>query len=184
MQNSLGRFVKGTHWRSKKPWWDRDWLYDQYIECAKSTEEIAHEGGVGGTAILYWLKKHKIPRRTTAETRKVKHWGSVGSDNPMWNMKGELNPNWAGGVSPERQEFYASIEWKNACSAVWKRDKATCQRCKMKRKSDIPFHIHHITSFSNREIRADTSNLVLLCEVCHHFVHSRKNKEREYLQKI
>jgi 5-methylcytosine-specific restriction endonuclease McrA len=103
----------------------------------------------------------------------------------MWNKRGELNPRWLGGVTPERQSFYTSKEWKAACSFVWKRDHATCRRCGIHRdeSKDIPFHIHHIVSFADKNLRADPSNLVLLCETCHQFVHSKRNTKNEFLSK-
>ena len=183
MRNKLGQFVKGTHWRSRKPWWNKKWLNAQYTTNCHSAADIAREWDVHESAIFYWLIKHGIPRRTIRVARKVKHWGVVGPDNPMWNKRGELNPNWRGGVTPERQAFYTSNEWKAACSAVWKRDNATCQRCGLDRRDDtgVPFHIHHIESFANSDLRADIKNLVLLCEVCHNFVHSRRNINSEHL---
>ena len=186
MAKNKGQFQKGEHWRKPKPWWDKSWLQDQYVTCQRSGADIAHEGGVRDSAIYYWLAKHGIQRRTMSEIRKEKHWGAAGSDNPMWNRKGELNPRWLGGITPDRQSFYMSQEWKKACSEVWKRDKATCCRCELqkKRNPDMPFHIHHIESFSNKTLRADTANLVLLCECCHHFIHSRKNADREYLPEV
>lgn len=182
---STGRFVKGTHWRKKKPYWERDWLYREYHEKNRTCSDIADEFGVTANAIHFWIQKHGIKSRSVSETRKIKHWGAVGSDNPMWNKKGELNPNWKGGISPERQAFYESQEWKSVCSAVWKRDRATCQRCFLFRddRMDMPFCIHHIVSFAVRELRCELSNLVLLCEACHHFVHSRRNVDREFLPK-
>ena len=181
-----GQFQKGQHWRPCKPWWDKAWLQDQYIGAGRSAAEIATEGGVTETGILYWIHKHGIPRRSMSEIRRKKKWGASGSDNPMWNKRGELNPRWLGGVTPERQAFYTSDEWRMACSEVWKRDHATCQRCRMKKgdSSDMPFHIHHIESFANAHLRADVDNLVLLCKVCHHFIHSKGNITRDYLPKI
>lgn len=186
MRNNKGQFAKGHHWRTRKPWWDKEWLHDQYVCCRRSASEIAADGGVTESTILYWLHKHGISRRSLSEARAVKHWGACGSDNPMWNKRGELNPRWLGGVTPERQSFYTSEEWRKACSFVWKRDKATCRRCGLRRGNlpDMPFHIHHIESFANKELRGDSSNLVLLCEACHQFVHSRKNVEHDYLPKI
>jgi len=183
MRNNKGQFKKGSHWRKRKPWWDKEWLYDQYITCGRSAKEIANGGGVTENAIFYWLHKHKIKRRNISEARAIKYWGSKGTDNPMWNRRGELNPRWLGGVTPERQAFYTSEEWRKACSAVWKRDGAICQRCGLYREDalDMPFHIHHIQSFANKDLRADVSNLVLLCETCHWFIHSRENVDRDYL---
>jgi len=181
-----GQFAKGSHWRPHRPFRDRAWLLKNYILLQRSTGDIAAEFGVTDGAILHWLQRHDIPRRTTAQARAIKRWASFGPDNPMWNRKGELNPNWRGGVTPERQAFYTSKEWRNACSAVWARDAAACRRCgtSKARAADMPFHVHHIVSFADKSLRADPENLVLLCEACHHFVHSRENVDREHLPEI
>ncbi len=180
-----GQFLKGTHWRKPQPFREKNWLLEQYAKQGRSTGDIAKQFCVTEAAIMFWLRKHRIKRRSISEARKLKHWGAAGSDNPMWNKRGELNPRWLGGVTPERQSFYTSREWKVACSAVWKRDNATCQRCGLHRSEspDVPFHIHHIESFAVKELRAVLSNLVLLCEICHDFVHSRRNVNREHLPK-
>lgn len=181
--NPETQFKKGEHWRKEKPFWDKYWLISNYIDKKRSALEIAGEFGVTENAILFWLKKHSIKTRTMKEIRETKKWGLSGSDNPMWNKKGELNPNWRGGITPERNAFYSSQEWKKACSSVWKRDKATCKRCGTTKKEfpDIPFHIHHIKSFKYKELRAEVNNLILLCEICHHWVHSRRNENNEFL---
>jgi hypothetical protein len=155
------------------------------IPCLRSQNNIASMFGVTDAAILFWLRKHGIERRTVAQARKIKHWGQTGSDNPMWNKRGELNPRWLGGVTPDRQSFYTSRAWKSACALVWKRDGATCRRCGLNKSEskDMPFHIHHIVSFADKSLRADPSNLVLLCETCHHFVHSKRNTKNEFLSK-
>jgi 5-methylcytosine-specific restriction endonuclease McrA len=185
MRKANGQFEKGGHWREPRPFREREWLLENYVVRQRSTGDIAAEFGTTDAAILFWMRKHGIPRRTVSEARSLKHWGASGADNPMWNKRGELNPRWLGGVTPERQEFYTSREWKAACSTVWKRDKARCRRCDIHRNDapDMPFHIHHIISFADKELRGDPSNLVLLCEACHQFVHSRGNLTREYLPK-
>lgn len=182
-RNEKGQFVKGSHWRPEQPFRDKEWLQKHYIELEQSASEIAAMFGVTDGAIHFWLHKHGIPRRSISEARKVKHWGASGIDNPMWNRRGEKNPRWLGGVTPERQAFYTSEEWREACKFVWKRDNATCVRCGLQREDagDMPFHIHHIKSFADKELRAEPSNLVLVCEVCHLFIHSKKNTTHEYL---
>lgn len=181
-----GQFKKGEHWRKPRPWWKRSWLVEQYTTLCRSAADIAREGGVTENAILFWIKKHGIKTRSMQEVRSAKHWGVSGVDNPMWNKLAELNPNWRGGVTAERQAFYASREWKAACSAVWKRDKATCRRCGLTRDDspDMPMHIHHIESFASVDLRAVVKNLILVCEACHRFIHSKANAGREYLPKI
>ena len=173
-----------AHWRPHQRFREKKWLIENYVVQKRSAAEIASDFDVTDAAVLFWIRRHKIPRRTMSESRIVKHWGLSGADNPMWNRRGELNHNWRGGVSPERQAFYLSRDWKQACSAVWKRDDATCQRCRMHKddSADVPFHIHHIESFANEKKRAIIQNLVLLCEICHRFVHSRKNVGKDFLK--
>jgi 5-methylcytosine-specific restriction endonuclease McrA len=180
-RNKKGQFLKGCHWRSFQRFRDEKWLRHHYIDLRMSTGDIAKMFEVTDAAILFWMRKHKISRRSVSNARKIKHWGNCGIDNPMWNKKGKLNPNWRGGCSPERQLFYESQEWKSACSFVWKRDKATCRRCGIKRNNKIRFHIHHVVSFANKKLRAKPSNLILFCKRCHDFVHSKRNKNHEYI---
>lgn len=198
MRNKKGQFLKGVssspetqfkpggHWRKPQLFRDKEWLSNEYVELARSSYDIAKQFNVTDSAILFWLKKHGIKTRSMSEIREKKYWGQLGSDNPMWNRRGELNPRWLGGITPDRQKFYTSKEWKYACSSVWKRDNATCQRCNLHRNEqmDMPYHIHHIVSFKVKELRAETNNLVLLCEVCHLFIHSKKNIDGEFLQEV
>jgi hypothetical protein len=95
--------------------------------------------------------------------------------------------SWKGGITPERQAFYSTPEWSDAVKAVWKRDDAICQRCKLDHRTiergKPQFTIHHIDSFKIRERRAVVENLILLCRPCHYWVHSKKNTRGEYLGK-
>lgn len=183
-RNARGQFKKGSHWRPPQAFRDREWLEENYVRLGKSTGDIAKEFGIVPQAVVYWLDRHKIKRRSTSEARKLKHWGQSGSDNPMWNMKGELNPRWLGGVTPERQAFYASQEWKKVCKLVKRRDKSTCQRCGANKdnRPDVPLHIHHLVSFADESLRVEPTNLVVLCEICHDWVHSRKNVNKEFIR--
>ena len=185
MRKKNGQFGKGDHWRQPQLFREKEWLIQNYGVLKRSTGDIAKEFCVTDAAILFWLRKHGIERRTISQARAIKHWGAIGVDNPMWNRRGELNPRWLGGVTPERQAFYTSKEWKEVCAKVWKRDKATCQRCELPKKEsqDMPFHIHHIVSFADESLRAEPSNLILLCETCHQFIHSKRNVNREHLPK-
>ncbi len=124
--------------------------------------------------------KQKIREIAIAQGR-VPYDPKIGSY--MKGRRGALTTNWKGGVTPERQAFYSSPEWKSAVKSVWKRDLATCQRCLKKNsgKQRYAFDIHHIVSFSARELRAELSNLVLLCERCHYWVHSSENINREFI---
>lgn len=91
---------------------------------------------------------------------------------------------WKGGVSPERQAFYGTDEWKNAEQFVRERDENTCQLCGTKQSEDCKrqFDIHHIYKFDeNERLRAHPDNLVVLCHKCHMFVHSKKNTEHKFM---
>lgn len=103
---------------------------------------------------------------------------------PLKGKRGADVPTWRGGVTPERQAFYSSTEWKAAVRMVWKRDDATCQKCLTRKNSDRSkqFDIHHIVAFANRTLRAELSNLVLLCEACHYWVHSAKNTDQLFIK--
>ncbi len=116
-----------------------------------------------------------------SEIRSEKHWGVSGEDNPMHGRTGADNPNWRGGCSPERQAVYSSEDWSKAVQAVWKRDKATCQRCGIK---DVKMHVHHKVSFSVKALRMTVDNLVLTCAVCHRWIHSKKNTEQKFIEKV
>lgn len=175
-------FKPGTHWRPPKPFREKAWLEQEYVEKQRSAREIAQEFGVTENAIYFWLDKHGIPRRTMAETRAAKHWGSKGAANPMFGKRGPAHHNWLGGITPERASCYSSIEWAEASRAVWQRDRGTCQRCGVKANDGATLHLHHIVSFAVRELRTEPSNLILLCIDCHHFVHSPANTAGEFIR--
>lgn len=167
--------------------------------------------------ILHWMRKHNIPTRPRGDTANFRgrhvtkrvHTQATKDrirasnlatgkvpylrDGAHYNKgkRGAVVANWKGGITPERQTFYRSEEWKTAVKAVWKRDNATCQRCgldhrTLDRKSPTykPFHIHHIVSFQVMELRCRLTNLVLLCDPCHMFVHSKKNVNGEFINSI
>lgn len=194
MKNNDGRFKKGErrspttefkpgqHWRPVQSFREKEWLEQEYVVKQRSTGDIAAEFGVTDAAVLFWLRKHGIPRRTVAQARKIKHWGLSGEKNGMYGVHGANHPGWKGGCTPERQRVYSSIEWARAVRIVWKRDKRTCQRCGGKSVRKVAFHIHHIVSFQVPELRTEPSNLVLLCIDCHHFVHSPANTERLFIK--
>jgi len=183
-----GQFLKGEHWRTPQEFRDKDWLIEHYEKQNLSTGDIAKMFNVTDGAIIFWFRKHNIPRRTVSEARVKKHWGAKGKDNPMFGKTGEMNHNWKGGVSPKRNSFYSRYNWKVIYSKVLERDKNHCKRCNEEIDYSVAksFHVHHIIPFQNGEAQSDIdiNNLVLLCNKCHGFVHSRRNIENEYIQKI
>jgi len=177
-------FQKGEHWRNHKPFWDKEWLHTEYVTKGRPSAEIAAEFSVTESAILFWLKKHGIARRTMREIRAMKHWTLTGEVNGMYGRSGANNPRWLGGITPERQSLYSSMEWAKAVRFIWKRDNHTCQRCGYywTRNGERAMHIHHIVSFKVQHLRTEPSNLVLLCETCHQWVHSKENTEQAFIK--
>jgi len=171
-------FKKGQHWRESKPYWEKGWLENEYVKNNRSSSEIAGDFGITDAAIIFWLRKHDIPRRTAKEARQIKKWGLAGKNNGMFGRTREKSPRWKGGCSGERQSFYSSSEWSAIVPLVWKKDDYKCRNCGISQRK---MHIHHIVSFSVKEKRTELSNLVLLCPKCHRFVHSKKNVEGVFL---
>jgi hypothetical protein len=104
----------------------------------------------------------------------------------LHTVPADRNPKWKGGITPERQEFYRSAEWKRVVKAVWYRADACCECCGLNwrtidRKTTPTFPIHHIVTFAVRELRAAINNLALLCRPCHLWVHSNKNADLFFL---
>lgn len=193
---------------------DKDWLYQKYIVEKLDCVQIGKLVNRDPKTIWYWLKKHNIPTRPrgTGYEKNLLHGRSRGWHhtkeakrkvseasikrgavpylrNGVHFNKGKRGAvvwNWKGGITPERQTFYRSEEWKEAVKIIWKRDNAICQRCGLDfrtvdRKA-TRFHVHHIQSFAIKELRAEPSNLILLCHTCHNWVHSKKNVNREFLR--
>lgn len=190
----------------------REWLEQEYVTNGRTCKDIAKELGRDPTTILAWIRHYGIPSRPrghntdhlpkgrppgftiSPEHRERLRQARKASPNlPHLNggahwlagrPKSE-HPNWKGGITPDRQAFYASPEWREVCRAVWKRADARCERCGADHREPSrrgTFHVHHIVSFAVRELRAEATNLVLLCADCHRFVHSRKNTAREFLE--
>jgi transposase-like protein len=176
--------MRERKWDTKsgaQPFHDGEWLRREYIEKQRSAGEIAEQFGVTDGNVLFFLRRFKIERRDISEARSVKHWGASGEDNPMYGKRGEDVPNWKGGITPERQAFYSSLEWIEASKEVWARDKGICQRCGEKREEKRGMHIHHLVSFAVVELRADPDNLTMLCCDCHYWVHSLRNVDKEFI---
>lgn len=187
-----------------------------YIDQQLGCPDIGRLFERDAKTVLYWLRQAGIQTRPrgsdqrqhfrkggdprsfagtkhSAETRLKIAASSAGRkpylrDGQHWlrTVPADQNPNWKGGCTPERQEFYRTAEWKAACRAVWRRANACCERCDLDwrtvdRETEPTFHVHHIVSFQVKALRAVVSNLVLLCRPCHLWVHSNANAGREFL---
>jgi hypothetical protein len=139
-----------------------------------------------GTVSTFKGKHHDPETRALLSDQKRKSGHVPYLKNGVHHLKGKrgaATPNWKGGVTPERQAFYSSPEWRDAVKAVWARANAHCERCGAHHNGVLrgTFHVHHIVSFMVRELRSEPSNLALLCKTCHFWVHSRANVGREFI---
>lgn len=108
-------------------------------------------------------------------------------DHVLKGRTGKDHPSWNGGGTHERQAFYGSQDWKNACVSVWARADAFCEICSMDHREidtdNYKFHVHHVFSFSKYpKYRSDVDNLMLLCQDCHRWVHGKLNTEKKYIK--
>jgi 5-methylcytosine-specific restriction endonuclease McrA len=163
------------------PYHDSAWLRAEY-ERGQTLADIAAGCGVAPGTVFRYVRRFGLVTRTAGESARLtgRTHRMPGERNPM---HGRRPKSWKGGCTPERQAFYSSSEWLAAAKEVWKRDRATCQRCgAKKRRKDEKFCIHHLVSFAVKQFRARLSNLALLCEACHLWVHSRENVGGEFIK--
>lgn len=173
----IARLVK----RDPKSVWN--WVKDIGIETRKrgfaATKPFAkgHKLGVG--RVLSEETRDKIRQARFNDKRVPCYVNGV-----HWMHHYNRKPaSWRGGITPERQSFYATKEWRDAAKIARKRDNFECQICGLKwTKQNGSFDLHHIISFEHKPTRADPANLILLCEPCHYWTHSRKNKKKLHIK--
>lgn len=114
-------------------------------------------------------------RQKMSETRKrrpTRYW--LGKESPNKgqfgvvkrpDVLGEKNPNWKGGVTPERKAIRRSSEYKRWRKEVFERDNYTCTNCGTR---GCTLEAHHIKPFSESpSLRFEISNGVTFCAGCH-----------------
>lgn len=167
-KNCWRAFVVGH--KNSGPYRDRDWLYEQYITLNRTGFEIAEACGVTPGVIYRFLRRFGIPARDHSMAR-------------VGRKPGALNPAWKGGVTPERQRLYKTLEWRSLVGTIFKRDGYHCQRCGTAKVQGVKLHAHHLTPWASDErLRFTPDNLTTLCDDCHAWVHSLENVDREFLR--
>lgn len=99
------------------------------------------------------------------------------------NRRGELHPNWKGGVTELSTRIRNSSNYKQWRQSIFIRDNFTCQRCS--ERGNI-IHAHHLYRFSkiindyniesfneaeNCDMLWNIDNGITLCKKCHKEVH-------------
>jgi len=82
-ENKPTKFYGKSYIIKFRLYWDKDWLYNEYITKQKTASQIAIEQDCSESNILQFLKKHNINTRNMKEIRKNKHWGLEGKNNGM-----------------------------------------------------------------------------------------------------
>ncbi len=102
------------------------------------------------------MRQAKLGKKCSVETRQ----------KMSISHKGELAPNWKGGITPINLQIRASLEYRLWREAVFKRDNYTCQECQDKRGGNL--NAHHKKPFAFfPELRFAIDNGITLCESCH-----------------
>lgn len=160
-----------------KPYWNRDWLLQEYVIFERSADDIAGQCGVTRSCIESRLRKFDIPIRTA-----ITHWPlSDRFSKLFYEAESESLEEGRHPIGWEPQthaEMLASIEWREIKHFVYERDNHTCQRCGGKNRKWI---VHHILPFHWHIEVLSPKYLILLCTGCHIWVHSRNNLTTEFL---
>jgi len=168
---------------SKRVW---EWLMDYGIETRSRGTDVRQHFKKGQVS-LFKGRKHTKEARDKIRDIRLADGHVPYLKNGVHHLKGKTGPdtpNWKGGITPERQSIYSSEKWKKAVISVWKRDCATCRRCRKHHNETTnrgTFDIHHIAGFEYKRFRCNQNNLILLCRSCHKYVHSSKNETGEYI---
>lgn len=108
-----------------------------------------------------------LPRMSpTEETRK-----KIGDA-----QRGEKHWNWKGGLTNKNIQLRNTIEYKKWRNEIYKRDKYTCQICKVKGGKLNADHIKRFADYP--ELRFELSNGRTLCIDCHKKTDTYKNKKQ------
>lgn len=86
------------------------------------------------------------------------------SDN-HWDTRGELNPAWKGGITPELKMIRTSEAYSSWRTAVFERDNYTCQDCGQHGGYLEAHHVHEFSKYPDERLLV--GNGKTLCPPCH-----------------
>jgi len=125
------------------------------------------------------LKGKPTGRRPTPEVIAI--FVEAGKKN-LAHGKGELHPNWKGGLTPQRTKEFRSPEYQAFVKIVLERDNYTCQMCGARNGNgeNIILQVHHTTPYAelSSENRYNPDYGITLCWHCHNITKSIKKPKR------
>ena len=128
-------------------------------------------------------EEHK--RRLSKSHKNIKHSKETKekiSKTLARKNRGENNPRWKGGITPENKRIWHSVEMRLWREAVFARDNWTCQKCQIKGGK---LHPHHVRNFSEIiELRTSIENGITFCEKCHKIFHKIYGVRNNTLEQV
>ena len=163
--------------RQAKPYHNEQWIRDEYIVKQRTVTDIAKQFGVTLRAIIVYMEKFGIARRSQTEIRKLKFWSGARS---MLGRTGSLNPNWHNDSTLKRRKTMQRKAWLDARQEVIRRDRV-CRLCSSPDASDV----HHIERLSDAPLLMyDSGNLILLCRDCHYKLRGKEERWKGRLLRL
>lgn len=129
---------------------NRDLLYDMHITKNMSLSEMKYEIGCGVLLICKWMLLFDIPFRADK------------------NSKRKI----------DALCYWLTPKWLSIREDIIKEQGNKCKKCS--KDVVIARHIHHLITANISTFRYDKNNLIMVCEDCHKWIHSKKNKNKEY----
>jgi len=162
--------------------------YSSRCDCGIERSILGSSLRNGSSKSCGCLQKEKIAERNKGNSwAKGREPWCKGKKRPEHSniMKGNGNPNWRGGITPENRKFRNSEMAKLWKAKVFKRDKWICQKCN---QGSNKLRVHHIQNFSQYpELRFEISNGITFCNECHkefHRTYGIKNNSREQIKEF
>ena len=129
------KYYQGRRVRFVQP--DKEWLEQQYWEMGKSLVQIGKEQGANHHAVMMWMIKAGVPRRTRQQCA-ARH---------SERMSGPGNPAWNGGISRAYQ------------ASTMADQPQICEWCGATENIQMHHQDHDVTN-------GEPGNLALLCGTC------------------
>ena len=141
-------------------YWNKEWLYKEYIKKQRSACDIAREFKCGDDVIIRRLKAFQIPVRGSRSW-----WTLKSKEKQSKSQSGSKNPMWRGGVSDKITEIRRSPKMKKWCRTIFERDNFQCKICGNNKDLNA-HHIYPIGYFP--DLILEINNGITLCKECHY----------------